>query len=217
MRKISWMCVLLFGAAANAIAQQPTPTPKWEASGSVGLVEARPGDNQAGWDNWYAQGRYAAAIGYYWTPHLKTELEYALSGEGARYVQEYVRVGGTSYPYSFESFHRLQQTSLRMTWQFRDNAWLHPYLSAGIVVDAERQTNYVPPQYLPPGSQSNEFLLRGSLLTPANTVKWRSGVAVGGGAKFYMSTHAFFNAAALATISKPASTISLIAGFGVDF
>lgn len=217
MRRISWMCVFLFGVGANAIAQQPTPPPKWEANGSVGLVEARPGENQSGWDHWYAQGRYAAAIGYYWTPHLKTEFEYALSGEGARYVQEYVRVGSTFYPYSFESFHRLQQMSLRMSWQFRENAWVHPYLSAGFVVDAERQNHYVPPQYLPPGSRSDELVRLQASLTAGNKVEWRSGVTVGGGAKFYMSKNTFFNAAALATVSKPASTISLIAGVGIDF
>ena len=104
-----------------------------------------------------------------------------------------------------------------MTWQFRDNAWVHPYLSAGFVVDSERRRSFVPPQYLPPGSQSNELLLRRSSLTPENTLKWRSGVTVGGGAKFYTSKRTFFNAAALATVSKPASTVSLIAGFGVDF
>ena len=45
----------------------------------------------------------------------------------------------------------------------------------------------------------------------------RGGVTVGGGAKFYMSKSAFFNAGAIGTYAKPAATISLIAGFGIDF
>ena len=210
------MCLLLFGVGANAIAQQPNPTPKWEASGGVGLVEARPGENQAAWDNWYAQGRYAGAIARYWTSHLKTEFEYSVSGEGSRYVQDYVRVNGQVYPYSFESFHQLQQGSLRMVWQFRDNAWVHPYLSAGLVLDAERRRSHVPLQYQPTGRASDLIVVRTALNSRERT-ELRAGVTVGGGAKFYISPNAFFNTGAIVTYSKPAATISLVAGFGIDF
>ncbi len=224
MRKQVGILAVVLGVCGAAEAQQlSTPATEkatekhWEASASVALVEIRPGGSDArSHDHWYAQGRYAGAIAHYWTRHLKTEFEYSVSGEGSRYVQDHVRVNGQFYPYTFESFHQLQQGSLRMAWQFRDNAWVHPYVSAGVVLDAERRRSHVPLQYQPIGRANDLIVVRAEL----NSREWtelRGGVTFGGGAKFYMSPNAFFNSAAIATYAKPAATISLIAGFGIDF
>ena len=220
MRKQVGILAVMLGVCGAAEAQQlskPATGKQWEAGASVALVEIRPGGNDTPYrDNWYAQGRYAGAIARYWTSHLKTEFEYSVSGEGSRYVQDYVRVNGQVYPYTFESFHQLQQGSLRMVWQFRDNAWVHPYLSAGLVLDAERRRSHVPLQYQPTGRVSDLIAVRTELDSREGT-ELRAGVTVGGGAKFYMSPNAFFNTGGLVTYSRPAATISLVAGFGIDF
>lgn len=44
-----------------------------------------------------------------------------------------------------------------------------------------------------------------------------AGVTIGGGAKFYMTKNAFFNGGVVGTYTRPARTISFVAGFGVDF
>lgn len=220
MRKQIGIFAIVLGVCGAAEAQQlgePATEKTWEASASVALIETRPGGSDTPYrDNWYAQGRYAGAIAHYWTSHLKTEFEFSVSGEGSRYAQEYVRVNGQSYPYTFETLHQLQQGSLRMVWQFRDNAWVHPYVSAGLVLDAERRRSHVPLQYQPT-VRGNDLVVLSTELNSRERPELRGGVTFGGGAKFYMSPNAFFSSGAIATYSKPATTISLIAGFGIDF
>jgi opacity protein-like surface antigen len=218
MRKYSWIFAIFLGIGVGTAEAQSdsTPRPRWEASASAGLIEARPDDNDLRYhDNWYADGRYAGAISYYWTRHLKTEFEYAVTGEGSRFVEDHVNLAGTVYPTYFEEFHRLQQASLRMVWQFRDNEWVHPYVSAGVVLDAERTRHHAPAQYQTPIRGNPPVLVRQPL--DVRDDLRRGGVTVGGGAKFYMSKNAFFNAGAIGTYAKPAATVSLIAGFGIEF
>ena len=104
MRKQVWVFAAVLGVCGAAEAQQvskPSTEKHWEAGASVSLVEIRPGGNDTPYrDNWYAQDRYAGAIARYWTSHLKTEFEYSVSGEGSRYVQDYVRLNGQVFPYT---------------------------------------------------------------------------------------------------------------------
>ena len=103
-----------------------------------------------------------------------------------------------------------------MVWQFRDNAWVHPFLSAGVVLDAERLRSHVPLQYQPTG-RAGDFVAVRTELNARKRTELRGGVTVGGGAKFYMSPNAFFNTGVIVTYSRPTATISLTTGFGIDF
>jgi hypothetical protein len=143
------------------------------------------------------------------------EFEHQWSGEGELYFLEYARVNGQPYSTSAQTFHQLQQSSLRMVWQFRDNAWVHPYVSAGAVVDFERQHYYVPPIYT--AGVRDPVLLRNAVDSGHRT-ELRGGWTIGGGAKFYMTEKAFFNTGVIGTFTMPrAKSVSVIAGFGIDF
>lgn len=58
-------------------------------------------------------------------------------------------------------------------------------------------------------------LVPGSITEPS--LDYQVGFSAGAGAKIYVSRNAFLNTGAVTTYSKAAATISLIAGFGVDF
>lgn len=45
----------------------------------------------------------------------------------------------------------------------------------------------------------------------------RGGVTIGGGAKFYMAPAAYINTGMQVTYAKPSTTVSFIAGLGVEF
>ena len=216
MRRIAWIFVVMLGFAKTTPAQTTTPQPRFEAGFTGGVVEARPSAvNAPYYDDWYTNGRVAGSVGYYWTRNLKTELEHAWSGKGSRFIQDSVRIGGVQYPTYFEEFHQLQQTSVRVVWQFLDNAWVHPYVSAGAVIDTWRRHAQAPAQYQ--GSVNNPVLVRAEITTARRT-DMRGGVTLGGGAKFYMTRRAFFNAGGLVTYAKPETgTLNLVAGFGFDF
>lgn len=226
MRKLPLILALLLPVGSPAFAQVTAATPgvppgtlRWDLNFSAGFFQARPEEGDAmDYDDWYSEGRYAVGLGYYWTKHFKTELEFAHSPEGSRYVQEFsVIPGGQPYPYNFEKFYRIQQTSLRAVWQFHDNAWVHPYVNGGLVFEAERHHYFVPQQFrFPPDPRGTPVLLRPEI-NSEKTTDYRGGATVGGGAKFYVSPSAYINTGMQITYARPSTTVSFIAGFGIDF
>jgi opacity protein-like surface antigen len=220
MRVITLIAVLLVAAGrAEARQAESSPAPKkWDVSVTVAAAHMSPGESDTRyWDDWYFAGRYAAAIGRYWTEHLKTEVEYARSGEDSIYFQDSGRVAetGLTYPITLESFHRLEQLSARMTWQFGRNTWIHPYVSGGIVGDRERQRRHIAEQYGYPVGRERLLLTREFNSGP--TREYRLGFSADAGAKFYVSRNAFIKSGVNFTFSGRARTFNLLAGFGMDF
>lgn len=219
MPRLPLFFAILLGFNAASAQAQPSEAPKWDLSATAALFNASPAENDNAYrDDWYFDGRYAVTAGHYWTQHLKTEVEYAVSGEGSIYNQVYVTPPGGlyGYPLSSESFYRLEQGAIRMVWQFGDNAWVHPYLSGGLVVDRERRRTFVPEQYQYPAGRTNPLLITPQV-NPAPSYEHRLGYSIGAGVKLYLAPKAFFTTGANVTHSKPARTVSLLAGFGFDF
>lgn len=235
MRRFTWIFAMLLmagmaeaqststrtSAFAQATANQPAP--RWDLNLAVGFFNARPegSDSTSYDDDWYSEGRYAVGVGYYWTDNFKTEIEFAHTPEESRYVQDFVNIPGTGqvYPYSFEKFHRIQHTSVRAAYQFLDNSWVHPYVNGGFVFETERHRYHVQEQFrFPPDPRGSTppVLLRPEF-TSGEIMDDRGGVTVGGGAKFYLSPSAYINTGMQVTYAKPSTTVSFIAGFGIDF
>ena len=229
MRTFLWGFSLLLAATAGptpafaqsaAGPQAPAPA-KWDVNISAGLFQNKPFAHTDSFDDeWYGEGRYATSVGYYWTEHFKTEFEFAHTTEGSRWHQEFVRVPGisTNYPVTTEVFHRLQQGSLRAVWQFNENSWVHPYVNGGFVFDSERRRLQSSEQfYYPGGTRPQPPILLRPALCCTKEMEYRYGVTIGGGSKFYIAQSAYINTGLQITYAKPATTISFVAGFGVDF
>ena len=233
MRRISLIFALLLlaitAAEASASAQEATadkPTgaerPRWDVNLSAGMFEAQPDGRTSSYsyDDWYFEGRYAIGAGYYWTENFKTEIEFATTGEGSRYVQDFGSLPGSSqpYPFSYESFHRIQQTSVRAVWQFRENTWVHPYVNGGFVLESERHHDHVPAQYrYPVDPRTGQPVVIRPEFTSGKVTDHRGGVTFGGGAKFYMTPQTYINTGMQVTRAQPSTTVSFLAGFGIDF
>lgn len=211
MRTLAWMCMAL-AVAGTAEAQ------RWDAGISASAMEVRPEDDGTRYsDQWFLEGRYALSIGRYWTEHLKTEFEFAHASEGSRYVNEMVVLAGTPYPSAYQQFHRLQQATGRVVWRFGRNAWVHPYMGAGVVVDIDRQRRFVSAQYQPPSDpRGTPTLIRPEHYTEPVT-QYRVGGTVNGGAKFYMTPSSYFNAGMVVSYARPTVTISFLGGLGIEF
>jgi len=220
MRRFTCVFAILLTTGA-AEARQSAARPKMDLNLSAGLFEAQPeGVSHTNYDDWYFEGRYAIGAGYYWTENFKTEIEFATTGEGSRYVQDFGSLPGSSqqYPYSYESFHRIQQTSVRAVWQFRENTWVHPYVNGGFVVESERHRYHVPAQYrYPVDPRTGQPVVIRPEFDSAKVMDYRGGVTLGGGAKFYMTPQTYINTGMQVTHAKPSTTVSFLAGFGIDF
>lgn len=219
MRKFLWIfSLLLLAGPAEA---QTAELNRWDLNLSAGLFQNKPFEHtDRPGDEWYGEGRYAASIGYYWTEHFKTELEFAHTTEGSRWHQEFVRVPGTAinHPRMTEVFHRLQQASARAVWQFNENAWVHPYVNGGFVFDRERRAWRATEQfYYPINPRPQPPVLPRPGTGGGKVMEYRYGVTIGGGSKFYVSPNAYVNTGMQVTYAKPATTISVVAGFGVNF
>lgn len=207
----------------NQLTHPAVQLPSWDVGLTAGLFEANPKQGDGPYDDdWYFQGRYGLSIGRYWGSHLKTEFEFATTGEGTRYTQRYVSIPGVPpyYPVSVQEHYQLNQVSGRAVWQFFENRWVHPYVFGGIAVEAERQRTWVPEQFFygssDPRSPSNRIPLSASIESGPETV-YRVGGIAGVGTKVYMSTRTYFNTSLVMSQARPSRNVSLIAGFGWDF
>lgn len=218
--------LMLFGALVaflpgTAIAQQ-TP-PAWDVAVSAGSFHGRPGDadDSAYHDGWYHNSEWRATVGRYWTSHLKTEIEFAATSEGDRFVQRFTTVPGsaTLYPYSAQDFFRARQGSVRMAWQFLDNQWIHPYVFAGVSLEEERKRTHVHPQFYSTGDPRNPDSRAVGVREEHEgpVTNYRPGLVMGGGAKWYVSSSVFVKTVAQATVSKPSRSVSFLFGMGFDF
>lgn len=233
MRRFALLFLLLAAAGAGdvpAFAQgipagklASAEQPRWDINLTAGFFGARPeGAGSQYGDNWYEEGRYAVSAGYFWTTHLKTELEFAASSEGDRYVTRTIVVPGFTgpYPLNTQEFYRLQQASARVAWQFLDNAWVHPYVNAGFVFDMERRRTHLPEQFRyvgnDPRDPNNRIVIAHEERTGPN-YEYRRGLTLGAGGKFFVSPNAYINTGVQWTHTRPALSFSWIGGIGVEF
>ena len=233
--------------------QLPVPSPSWDVAVTAGSFHGQSIDDARStyWNHsstalrasWHHSGEWRLTAGRYWTPHFKTEVEFGATGEGDRYIQRFATVPGSAapYPYGAQEFVKLRQGSGRITWQFLDNQWIHPYLSAGVSFDEERTRTQVfqPVYYQDPRNPSTRVVITPQPEGPRTA--YRTGVVLGGGAKWYVSPRVFIKTGAQLVLSRrgpptpgrnqsgygaappkwpsatKAGTVSFLAGMGFDF
>src|SRR5262245_8285738 len=71
----------------TAVILTPASPSRWDAAAHVTWLGERL-NQPIDWDRWYGVGSGGADIGYYWTPHLKVELDVATSTKGETYSYE---------------------------------------------------------------------------------------------------------------------------------
>lgn len=124
-------------AWAQRLDKDGVPYRAWDLNASVGVhvverrdaggvADAQYGDSTNG--NW----AFGFDIGRYWTSHLKTELGLILWPGWNDYTQQpFVAPNGARGYTSTSSRIEQTQVSFAGTWQFLENTFAHPYLTAG--------------------------------------------------------------------------------------
>jgi hypothetical protein len=202
----------LLALAPDASAQQPVPVTaigRWDVAGQLALLNRNKSELGSRWDHWYEAPLIQGSAGHYWTPHFKTELEIATSGQGTIGVEENLRYRE----------HMLRESTVGATavYQFLDNQWVHPFVGAGLEVARERHVA----ESLP--SSIERFPTTALPLTlrpiPAiDNVSYSMRPLVTGGFKFYVSQRAFVRTEVRTSFStdRPLA-IQWRGGVGIDF
>jgi hypothetical protein len=215
--------LVMLSAAATARAQSIAVPSGWDVSGMGGFFFGRPADTSQDrqYDRWYNAGTLAITAGRYLTRHLKIEAEGVVAGEGERYVTRLVQVpgGGGPFPISSEQFVRINGVSGAIVWQFFDNQWVHPFVSAGASLDFDRERRHTWPQSYyrgDPRVPGNEVQIVREGTEDLGTTR-RARATIGVGAKVYVLPRAFFRTDARIGFDSRSGHVALRVGFGTDF
>lgn len=227
MRLATTACVALaLLIASDALAQQVDsrgiPYRPWDLNASVGLHisdtrDAGAPDNGGFDEGTNGTGAFGLDVGRYWNSHLKTEVGVMIRPDWTSYGQPPARTPGGVSGYAWTRT-RIAQTQLSLggTWQFLENTFAHPYLTAGArlgivrahevtegsvwVYDGRTSTAY---PVEPSERRSTRLLMR---------------PYVAGGFKSYFNERVFVRPEiATAFNSDGASQWTFRVGFGVDF
>jgi hypothetical protein len=209
---------VLIGTPTRAVAQS-----SWDTAAFAGVfaVHSPVPDNESSYEDWFHTGAYGVSLGRHLTRHWKLELEAAGSGTARQSVFRYVALPGFNgrYPLSGEAETTVRWLSAAATYQFYDNEWVHPFLSAGVNAQVQRRTTRFFEQPFYPGDprfpgQPPVFIPE-QRAGPESSVAWRP--VIGGGVKVYVSPRAFLRAEARATLGSAPGGVVFRGGFGIDF
>ncbi len=203
--------VVLLAVAPAALAQgTAAPVSRADASGSFGWLNADKGeiDPNHGRDDWYNQSAYGGvSFGWYWTDHLKTEIDGGVSSPADLMVYIPTVIDGRqSTLYSTYTF-STSRVAIGQQYQFYRNVWFHPFVGAGLDVTWER-TRRRDEVYSAQPVRTETFPGRTELLVrPFATV----------GFKAYFTPRAFFRTDMKLAFDKGVDEALLRFGLGVDF
>ena len=215
------LAAALAGVLASPAAAQdgtrslkPATFPRWDLGFSFGLLNLTDKETRSEWSNWHQKAEYRADVGYYWTTHLKTEVAVSTSNGWTEYDSVRISVPGVPNAYAYDEFERrLVMVSPAITWQFRENQFMHPYVSGGVRIGLldEHQVR-----------QAGTYRSGSISYTVAGFDERRTDVRVrpfvAGGFKSYVSRKVFARTEArLAFAQDGVRQVSVTAGIGVDF
>jgi len=206
-----------------ARAQEPAPaltlqsaTPsRWDVAAHITwLGERRPGPSFS-WDRWINVASGGGMVGYYWTPHLKTELDISTSTDDEIYSIETIALPGTNtlFPLQREHTFHVSTASAGLVAQFFENAWFHPFVSGGMEIVREREHVETMVPLLPPRTPTPPIATE-----PETIVRLTARPYVATGFKAYVSERAFIRSDVRTSWSTDGlASLAWHSGVGFDF
>jgi hypothetical protein len=203
-------------AAAQDAARslKPATFPRWDLGGSIGSLNLTNTEIASSWGTWHQKAEFRVDGGYYWTTHLKTDVSVSTSNQWHDYETVRFDVPGIPNAYAYDEITRqFISVSPAMTWQFRENQFMHPYVSGGVRIGLLQE------HLVRQGGTLRSGTL-GYTVTPLD--ERRTEVVarpfVAGGFKSYVSRRVFARTEArLAFAQDGIRQVSVAAGIGVDF
>jgi hypothetical protein len=207
MRTIPTVLAVLVLVPSAARAEPPSaPVARTDVAVSTGWFSADNSEEGSCCGTWSAGLFKGVSAGYYWTDHLKTEGGLADPGHTDFYTSSSQRLANGSFRYLTEQ-HHVDGTkfSVAQIYQFGHNSTFHPFVTAG--VDLERERDAID------GLASDASNIVQNRRTE---IALRTRVFAGAGFKAYFSERAFFKGEARFAGGRRADQMTWTAGVGVD-
>ena len=202
-------------AGAQTIPTQPPQMPGWDADFSLGLISNSARDEGDDHDGSSVHAEARVDIGHYWTQHLKTEVGVGFLNRWDDYSYETFPIPagrGGNYVFTNNAM-RMVAVTPTFTYQFLENQFAHPYLSAGVRINLldTHSTRY-----------AQTFTQNGATYTAPALDRTDSSVFVrpvaAAGFKSYFTERAFLRTESAAMFDAHGSPhVELRVGFGFDF
>lgn len=206
------------GSTGPSFAQATAATPlvRFDVQGTLGWAHIERGDltSQDKWDHGVAHGAFG--LGWYWTDHVKTEVEIQAEDTAQFYAFEQVQALPGYYYQS--SFYRIQSAglSLGQSYQFLRNAWVHPYAGGGVDLRWESTTRDVQPSQLwDAATMQFRQIQPGRTDGPATEAVVRAFALAG--IKAYFAPRGFLRADIRVSVRDGIDAVVTRVGVGIDF
>jgi hypothetical protein len=202
-------------ARAPTVILAPASPSRWDMAAHVTWLGERLNQSTGG-NHFFGVGSGGADIGYYWTPHLKLELDVATSTKGEIYSYEQIpSLPGAPFSSFLQRDHEFRVTTAAagLNAQFLENAWFHPFIGAGVELLREREhiESTVPvPIVFRDG--------RPVTIAPETRVRYAGRPFVAAGFKGYVSERVFIRTDLRTSWSTDGvAAVAWRTGVGVDF
>jgi hypothetical protein len=216
--------VLLGAAVRPAAGQEPVnySLPRVDAAAYVGWFGANKSELD-GYDDWYKRVWHGGlSSGYYWTEHLKTEVDFSVTSRGEIYeipspadITTFVNLGPIGHEFS------TKRLALGQHYQFFHNAFFHPAIGGGVALTWETTERELPPVFArgpaPPGSQIPTTRQIEPPRTEGPDTRLRAMAFAATGFKAYFVERGFFRSDLRVMFTDRVEDVTLRFGFGVDF
>jgi opacity protein-like surface antigen len=203
------------GAAAQPPAKRPA-LPRLDVAGYVTWMGGQGHDlPDSVYRDWDAAAGGALSAGFYWTEHLKVELDAERTGEREVYGSFAFESPRNTSRYRYDSYYiGSHSLTLSTNYQYLHNTWVHPYVGIGLEMEWERtrkESEIRSYTTTPPYGSSVEEL------PDEITRSWHARPALSTGAKFYVSPRVFLRTDVRVSFGSRADAVRWRVGGGIDF
>ena len=201
------------------MAQTSSTITQADVTGSIGWLNVDKSDlsNNQSSNDWYNRSVYGgAAAGWYWTDHLKTQVDFGSGTKADQYRYSYVTTGTQSTNTSSRLSVQEQSVAVGQQYQFFRNQWFHPHVGAGLDIARETTRETYQPIFIYDSATRTTTQLA-PLRTEGPEHRTIARPFVEAGFKAYMTRRAFFLGDTRVKFKGRVDEVLFRIGFGVDF
>jgi hypothetical protein len=203
--------------ALPAFSQTVSPVARADMTAAIGWLVLQDHDDSSPYsdNDWHNSFFGGGGAGWYWTDHLKTELDLGAGTAVQAYRVTPVTINGRTHYVSAQSRLARRMIGVSQQYQFFRNVWFHPHIAAGANVTWEKSTDGIHPIVIYDPVLPPRVVEGGRTDGPKTDVTVRPFLATG--FKAYVTQHGFFRTDLRVAFRSGADEVLLRIGFGVDF